>query len=490
MIDLEEANGGEPRRQRDSWQRVRSRLRAELGEEVFSCWFAGMNLESSDQGTVVLSVPSRFLKSWISTHYRDKLTGVFQSETGLVRKIDVTVRSAVRPKAEVTSLASARPFAANDSTADAIRLPVPERRPPARAANPGMAALLDECRSPLDPRFTFDAFVEGNSNRFALAAGRQVAEGGAVAFNPLYVHASVGLGKTHLLQAIAHEVTRRRPEAKALYLTAETFMYRFVQALQNQSALAFKEALRGIDLLIIDDMQFLHGKQVQQEFCHTVNALIDGAKQVVVAADRPPVELETLEERVRSRLSGGLLVEMMAPDILLRRQIVERRIAAVAEQHPAFTVPEEVLDFIVRNVTTNGRDLEGAITRLAGHNQLTGAPIALAMAEATLKDLIRANDGRRVKIEDIQRVAGKYYNVPKTELLSSRRTRAIVWPRQVAMYMSKTLTPRSLPEIGRRFGGRDHTTVLHAVRKVEERLNTGDEQLAQEIEIMKRMLES
>lgn len=274
-----------------------------------------------------------------------------------------------------------------------------------------------------------------------------------------------------------------------IYLTAEHFMYRFVQALQTQSAIAFKEALRTIDLLVIDDMQFLHGKQVQQEFCHTVNALIDGARQIVVAADRPPLELDMLDERVRSRLAGGLLVEIAAPDLALRRQIVERRIDLERGLHPAFQVPEDVVDFIVRNVTTNGRDLEGAITRLVGHNQLTGLAISLAMAETTLKDLIRAPDTRRVKIEDIQRVVAKHYNVSKPDLLSSRRTRSIVWPRQIAMYLSKVLTPRSLPEIGRRFGGRDHTTVLHAVRKVEEIL-VKDEALAQEIEVLKRMLES
>ncbi|ODN69381.1 Chromosomal replication initiator protein DnaA [Methylobrevis pamukkalensis] len=276
---------------------------------------------------------------------------------------------------------------------------------------------------------------------------------------------------------------------KALYLTAEQFMYRFVQALQTHSAIAFKDALRGIDVLLIDDVQFLHGKQLQQEFCHTVNSLIDGSRQVVVAADRPPIELETLDERVRSRLAGGLLVEIGAPDQTLRRSIIDRRIEASRQQHPGFTVPEDVVDFIVRNVTTSGRDLEGAVTRLVGHNQLTGAPISLAMAEATLRDLIRATDPRKVKIEDIQRIVSKHYNVSKQDLLSSRRTRSIVWPRQIAMYLAKSMTPRSLPEIGRRFGGRDHTTVLHAVRKVED-LAGKDDALSQELEILRRMLEN
>ncbi len=501
MLDAEFGGSEtEKPRQRDAWARVKGRLKAELGDEVFSCWFAGMNLEAVEGGTVLLSVPSRFLKSWIATHYRDKLTALWQSESGTVRKIEVTVRSAMRARGDHTAKFVPPPVVSSvvaPMTASTIRLgPVEARREPLRspapASKPDASELFGEISSPLDPRYTFSAFVEGSSNRFALAAARQVAEGpgaGGVKFNPLYLHASVGQGKTHLLQAITHYLRAERPELKVLYLTAEHFMYRFVQALQNQSAIAFKEALRAIDLLIIDDMQFLHGKQMQQEFCHTVNSLIDGARQVIVAADRPPVELETLDERVRSRLAGGLLVEIAAPDAALRRSIVERRIEQARADMPAFTVPDDVIEFIVRNVTTSGRDLEGAITRLIGHNQLTGLSVSLAMAETTLKDLIRAVDSRRVKVEDIQRVVSKHYNVSKQDLLSSRRTRSIVWPRQIAMFLSKTMTPRSLPEIGRRFGGRDHTTVLHAVRKVEEILVT-DEVLAQEIEVLKRMLET
>ncbi|WP_181707924.1 chromosomal replication initiator protein DnaA [Chthonobacter rhizosphaerae] len=497
MLEADFSQDGDKPRHRDAWSQVLGRLKSDLGEEVFSCWFAGMNLEGIDGGTVVLSVPTRFLKSWIATHYRDKLTALWQAQSASVRKVEVTVRTAIRGRSDVP--ARLEPAGAPSTasvvppvTASTIRFEAePVRKEAPRQAAP-QASLFDDCSSPLDGRYTFDTFVEGSANRFALAAARQVAEGpgaGGVKFNPLYLHASVGLGKTHLLQAITHQIRTGRPDLKVLYLTAEHFMYRFVHALQTQSAIAFKEALRQIDLLIIDDMQFLHGKQVQQEFCHTVNSLIDGARQVIVAADRPPVELETLDERVRSRLAGGLMVEISAPDLGLRRQIVERRIDLARQQHPAFQVPEDVIDFITRNVTTNGRDLEGAVTRLVGHNQLTGLAVTLAMAETTLRDLIRATDTRRVKIEDIQRVVAKHYNVSKQDLLSSRRTRSIVWPRQIAMFLSKALTPRSLPEIGRRFGGRDHTTVLHAVRKVEEMVGT-DEVLAQEIEVLKRMLEA
>lgn len=485
-IDSEiEGNGG-------VWARVRARLKADLGEEVFSCWFAGMNVEQIEGGMVVLSVPSRFLKTWISTHYRDKLASLWQSEGPAYRKVEVTVRSAVRARIEPLP----RPAAARPEAEPPVSAAFSAPRRQEAAAQPAVPRAripgpFDDIASPLDPRYTFDNFVEGAANRLALAAARQVADGpngGGVKFNPLYVHSSVGQGKTHLLQALTQALAAANPGMRTLYLTAEHFMYRFVQSLQNQSAIAFKEALRTIDLLVIDDMQFLHGKQIQAEFCHTVNSLIDGARQVVVAADRPPVELETLDERVRSRLSSGLLVEIAAPDAALRRAIVERRISLARLQLPSFDVPEEVVDFIVRNVTTSGRDLEGAVTRLAGHNQLTGLSLSLAMAETSLKDLIRVTESRRVKIEEIQRAVSKHFNVSKQDLLSSRRTRSIVWPRQIAMYLAKSLTLRSLPEIGRRFGGRDHTTVLHAVRKVEEQL-VGDEALGQEIEILKRMLE-
>lgn len=471
----------------DAWARVRGRLKADLGDEVFSCWFAGMNVEQIEGGTVLLSVPSRFLKTWISTHYRDKLAALWQAEGPAYRKVEVSVRTAMRAKVEAPARFAA-PETARPSAVPPPRAALPSAARPVDAA---AVQLFDDISSPLDPRYTFDNFVEGASNRLALAAARQVAEGSAsgVKFNPLYIHSSVGQGKTHLLQALTHKLKAEHPGMRVLYLTAEHFMYRFVQSLQTQSAIAFKEALRTIDLLVIDDMQFLHGKQIQQEFCHTVNTLIDGARQVIVAADRPPVELETMDERVRSRLSGGLLIEIGAPDAALRRLIVERRIALTAHHMPGFSVPDDVIDFIVRNVTTSGRDLEGAVTRLAGHNQLTGLTLSLAMAETTLKDLIRVTDTRRVKIEDIQRVVSKHYNVSKQDLLSSRRTRSIVWPRQIAMYLAKSLTLRSLPEIGRRFGGRDHTTVLHAVRKVEEMIG-GDEALTQEIEVLKRMLEA
>ncbi len=475
---------------RDEWERIKARLRVELGEDVFTSWFARVEFETLVDETVHLSVPTRFLKNWLQSRYRDRLLVLFRESFGAIAQIEFSVRSAMRP------VPGAR------ETAEAARRPTPvlvaSNAEPNRAGTAPRAAAAtatagrdDEfAGSPLDARHSFETFVEGRSNGLALAAARRVAEsrpGEPVAFNPLYLHASVGLGKTHLLQAIAHAA--KAEGRKVLYLTAEHFMYRFVQALMAQSAIAFKEALRGIDLLLIDDMQFLQGKQVQQEFCHTLNSLIDGARQVVVAADRPPADLEMLDERMRSRLAGGLLVDIGAPDLDLRRRIVAHRVEATRKTTPGLVLSAAVIEWVAENVVSSARDLDGAVNRLVAHNQLTGRPIDLEMAEAALRDLLRAREPKKVKIEDIQRVVSKHFNVTKADLLSARRTRTVVRPRQIAMYLAKALTPRSLPEIGRRFGNRDHTTVLHAVRKIEE-MATADRGFADEIEMLKRMLDA
>ncbi|QUS55911.1 chromosomal replication initiator protein DnaA [Pseudovibrio brasiliensis] len=479
----------------EQWDRVKKRLRAELGEDVFTSWFARVDMEGHNNGTVRLSVPTRFLKQWIQSHYSERLMGLWKNECDDIHKIELTVRGAVRPRPAAAKPA-ARPALGGKTDMRPIQVNDPvglRAASPAPAMMGGRAGRSDLSSkdvlegASLDPKYVFESFVEGESNVLALAAAKQVAGGGVVTFNPLYLHASVGLGKTHLMQAIANQA--RMAGRRVLYLTAEHFMYRFVAALQAQSAMSFKETLRSIDLLLIDDMQFLHGKQVQQEFCHTLNALIDGARQVVVAADRAPAELESLDDRVRSRLAGGLVVNISEPDFQLRRAIIEDRMRAQQRSYPNFTVPDAVLDYVARNVTSSGRDLEGALNRLVAHNQLTNSPVTLEMAEITLRDLIRAAEPRRVKIEDIQRVVSKHYNVTKADLLSARRTRTIVRPRQIAMYLAKMMTPRSLPEIGRRFGNRDHTTVLHAVRKIEE-LSKADNGLAQELELLKRMLDA
>jgi chromosomal replication initiator protein len=443
-----------------------------------------MDLEAIETETVRQSVPTRFLKSWIQAHYGERVLTCWQAEEPSLRRIDIAVRSAV-----IRTNACAKtpePVAAARECRD-IRMDAAEPRGTGAPVSSNHEALGG---SPLDPRLTFDSFVIGRSNTLAHAAGKQVAvgrRGDPVMFNPLYIHAGVGLGKTHLLQAIAW-TGNTQPDRKVLYLTAEKFMYGFVSALRSQTAIAFKEALRGIDVLVIDDLQFLQGKSTQAEFSHTLNSLIDGGRQVVIAADRPPADLESFDERVRSRLAGGLVVEMGALGEELRLEILMSRIAAARAHHPGFDVPAPVLAYIAKSVTHNGRDLEGALNRLLAHSKLTGQPVTMDLAEREIRDLIRPQEPKRVKIEDIQRIVARHYNVSRGDLLSSRRTANVVRPRQVAMYLAKTLTLRSLPEIGRRFGGRDHTTVLHAVRKIEN-LVGNDSMLAEEIEVLKRQLQ-
>jgi chromosomal replication initiator protein len=454
------------------WDRVKRRLRVELGEDVFSSWFARVDLEGVSAGVIRLSVPTVFLKGWIKSHYGDRLLALWREEDETIRRVDVARRSALRIVAEEHPA----PVAAKLTPAAAP------------AAEPGGDRFAG---SPLDPRLTFATFCEGRSNDVACRAARAVAgapEGSAPAYNPLYIHAGVGLGKTHLLQAIAHEAKALDPNRRARYLTVERFTVQFVSALRDRSALDFKEQLRSIDILLIDDMQFLTGRAVQQEFCHMLNQLLDSGKQVVVAADRPPAELEGVDERVRSRLKGGVVVGMAGPDSAMRRRILESRLAAACARNPSLVIPGPVLEYVAQVVTSNGRDLDGALNRLICRAEFSDAPINMDVAEMAIADLVGSREPRRIRIEDIQKVVATHYNVSKQDLLSARRTRAIVRPRQIAMYLAKTMTPRSFPEIGKRFGGRDHTTVLHAVRKVEE-LAAADETLAQEIELLKRMIQ-
>jgi len=467
----------------ERWRRVKEHLRTELGDDVFNSWFGRMELETADAGALRLSVPTRFLRNWIQSHYSDRVLARWQEEDPDITRLELSVRSAtikpplvkLKPTEAPTPLREIR----DAGTGSDIR-----------ASVPFMTVHEALGGSPLDPRLTFDSFIVGRSNTLAHAAAKQVAttrRGEPLMFNPLYTHAAVGLGKTHLLQAITW-AGNSTGDRKILYLTAERFMYGFVSALRTQTTLAFKEAIRAIDVLVIDDLQFLQGRSTQAEFCHTLNALIDAGRQVVIASDRPPADLESLDDRVRSRLAGGLVVEIGSLGEELRLEILKSRIAAARGHHPGFEVPAPVLAFIAKSVTHNGRDLEGAVNRLLAHNKLTGQPVTLEMAEHEMRDLIRPAEPKRVRIEDIQRIVARQYNVSRADLLSSRRTANVVRPRQVAMYLAKVLTLRSLPEIGRRFGGRDHTTVLHAVRKIENLAGT-DSAFAEEIEALKRQLQ-
>ena len=478
--------------EKSAWQRVCRRLRSELGEDVFNSWFARLELGTIDQGLAQLSVPTKFLRSWLQSHYNDRLLAAIASEWPQVSQLTIGIRTASKPLAPKLLHAprsQTLPAPPGPSEPDVQKfIPAAASLPVAKPSDAFSGEEDNLSGSPLDRRLTFASFLVGRSNQLAHAAAQQVALAGAgtaLPYNPLYIHAAVGLGKTHVLQAIAHAA--QAGLRRVIYLTAEKFMYGFVSALKSQSAIAFKEKLRGIDVLIIDDAQFLQGKTIQQEFCHTLNALIDAGKQVIVAADRPPAELEALEERVRSRLAGGLCVEMGSLDEALRVQILETRIAAARTHQPDFAVSGTVISYIARAIQTNGRDLDGAVNRLLAAATLSHTAICIETAEIAIRDLLRTREPKRVKIEDIQKLVATRFNVSRADILSSRRTAAVVKPRQIAMYLAKILTLRSLPEIGRRFGGRDHTTVLHAVRKIEG-LSGSDGGLGEELELLKRML--
>ncbi len=474
-------------------QKVRAVLRARLGEDVYSSWFNAMAFESFDGRVIKVSVPVKFVKNYINEHYAEHLLQSALVEFDNVARVEViwrepgaaAFRSAEARGAEITGDAgTSQPQL--QSTETPARATI--MRPQAAGASRTTAGGLEG--SPLDPRYTFDSFVIGAANRMAHAGATQVAETVLTdqpGYNPLYIHAAVGLGKSHLLQAIAWDVKRRAPNAQVLYLTAERFRYQFVEALRSSDPMAFKERFRNINMLLIDDLEFLQGERTEQEFDHIINALLDGGKQVVVASARAPNHIERLNERMRSRLQRGLVTELLPLDYELRVKVLEKRLAEKRAIDPSFTLSRDVLDILATRLTENGRELEGAVTRLYATWQYMRTPITLDIAETVIRDLVQNLEPRRIKIEDILRIISRHFGVSKNDLLSQRRHRSVVWPRQIGMYLAKQLTARSLPEIGRRFGGRDHTTVLHAIRKIEGEI-TKNPRLEDELQELKKLL--
>lgn len=475
------------------FERFSTRLKAQVGHDVYASWFARLKLHSVSKSVVRLTVPTTFLKSWINNRYLDIITSIFQAEDAEILKVEILVRTASRStkpavpgedRPVTPEPASTQSFPRREAPREIGKIAV-FPTPVAQQSRPAPGPLFG---SPLDSRYTFDTFVEGTSNRVALAAAKTIAEAGAnaVRFNPLFIHSGVGLGKTHLLQAIANAAVGSARMPRVVYLTAEYFMWRFATAIRDNDALTLKDSLRNIDLLIIDDMQFLQGKMIQNEFCHLLNMLLDSAKQVVVAADRAPWELESLDPRVRSRLQGGVAIEVEAPDYEMRLEMLTGRLETARQGDPSLDIPAEILNHVARNVTASGRELEGAFNQLLFRRSFEPS-LSIERVDELLAHLVGAGEARRVRIEDIQRIVARHYNVSRQELVSNRRTRVIVKPRQIAMYLAKTLTPRSFPEIGRRFGGRDHTTVLHAVRKIEDLIGE-DNKLGHEVELLKRLI--
>ncbi|MFV0295349.1 MAG: chromosomal replication initiator protein DnaA [Hyphomicrobiaceae bacterium] len=471
-------------------QKFKSALRARLGEDIFTSWFERLEIEDFDGTVLRVSVPVKFLRNWIQSHYAEALLACAGLEFKGVERVDVVLREPVAKAPQQSATVRTRPAPSHTAATGANEALQPILGASV-GATVGMRSLVNGFEgSPLDPRCTFDSFVVGPSNRMAHAGAQQVAEtvfAEQRGFNPLFIHSGVGHGKSHLLHAIAWEVRRRTPQAKVLYLTAERFRFTFVEAIKAQDAMAFKERFRAIDMLLIDDLEFMTGEKTELEFDHIINMLLDSGRQLVVASARPPAQLQRMNERMRSRLQRGLVTEIGSLDDSLRIGIVERRVLEKRTQDPSFEISRDVMELIAEKLTESGRELEGAVTRLYAQWQLMRTPITLEGTEAILRDLMANGDTRRIRIEDILRTVSRHYGVSRGDLLSQRRHRSVVWPRQIGMYLAKQMTARSLPEIGRKFGGRDHTTVLHAIRKIEKSVNA-DTQLKDELEELKKQI--
>ena len=456
----------------DSWRKIRLKLKSKLGKNIFKNWIESLELVKIEKKSAFFNVPNSFIANWIDRNYRETIIETFKNEEIFIDDILFEFKNKNSlpfsnekniPKTRDNNLSNIKNSLDNNN----IELP----------------------SSPLDKRFTFERFVVGKPNELAHAAAKRVSEIGPVTFNPLFLYGGVGLGKTHLMHAIAWQIKKTNPSSRMLYLSAEQFMYRFVQALRFKDMYGFKEIFRSVDILMVDDVQFIAGKEsTQDEFFHTFNALVEQGKQLVISGDRAPGEIDGLEERIKSRLAWGLVVDLHPTDYELRLGILQSKVEIQSKLHPGININNGILEFLAHRISSNVRVLEGSLTRLFAYASLVGRPIDIDMAQECLADILRISE-RKVTIEEIIRKVADHYNLRMSDMISARRSRTISRPRQLAMFLSKNLTSKSLPEIGRRFGGRDHTTVIHAVKKIEE-LKNKDLQIAEEVEILRRMLEA
>ena len=444
------------------WTKLKITLKKSIGENNFNNWLSPISFSYVDEDVAVFNVPTNFLGNYVSQNWGELITGQISSESDKINRI----RFEVDP--DLNNFRESQPS-----------LP----------AHISIQKDNELAGAQLDKRFTFDAFVVGKPNELAHAAARRVAEGGDVSFNPLFLYGGVGLGKTHLMHAIAWELSNRRPDINVLYLSAEQFMYRFVQALRERKMMDFKQLFRSVDILMVDDVQFIAGKgSTQEEFFHTFNALVDQNKQIIISGDRAPGEIKDLEDRIKSRLQSGLVVDLHPTDYELRLGILQSKVERQKQQYPELSIDNNVLEFLALRISTNVRVLEGALTRLFAFASLIGRHITLEVAQDCLADVLRASE-RKITVEEIQRKVSEHYNIRLSDMIGPKRLRTYARPRQIAMFLSKQLTSRSLPEIGRRFGGRDHTTVMHGVRRIEE-LRAQDGQIAEDLEMLRRALEA
>lgn len=465
----------------DEWGQICSQLKNEVGETAFDSWLKPLSVGNFDNGTMNICVPTRFMRNWVITHYSDRIHKIWERKNPQIKNVNFVVQT-VQEENKGMYTPACRSLLKKISTT-----PTPQNiyqsGISAVAVNDSVSSSDSSLSVPLNPQFTFDNFVVGKTNEFAYAAAKKVAESRNVSFNPLFLYSGVGLGKTHLMHAIAWEIKKQDPSRNIVYLSAEKFMYKFVRALRYKDTTAFKEQFRSVDVLMVDDVQFMGGKDTtQEEFFYTFNSLIEEGRQIIISADKSPNDLEGIESRLKSRLGCGLVADIHPTDFELRIGILENKARQLGVELPA-----RVSEFLAQKISSNIRELEGALRRVIAHSQLlSDKEISLEMTQDVLKDMLRSFD-RRTTIDEIQKKVAEHFNISVKEMQSSRRARTVARPRQIAMYLAKQLTSRSLPEIGRKFD-RDHTTVMHAVRKVEE-LAMEDASLAESVETLRRSLE-
>ncbi|PZU16663.1 chromosomal replication initiator protein DnaA [Qipengyuania sp. YIM B01966] len=455
------------------WSDISQGLRKDLGHQLHSQWIKPIQVGGfcHETGTLDLYLPTEFSANWVQDRFADRLSLAWKIARSEVRQVRIQVHPGRRQMAELR-IGERRP--ANDSDGAMLEIGA------GGIGESGFASSVG-----LDPSQTFAAFVTGEANVLACNAAQRMAAAEKPQFSPLYLKAATGQGKTHLLHAIGHSFLAAHPRARIFYCSAERFMVEFVQALKSGQTIEFKGRLRSFDLLLVDDIQFIIGKaSAQEELLYTIDALLAEGKRLVFAADRAPQALDGVEPRLLSRLSMGLVADIQAADIELRRKILESKLTRFAP----LAVPEDVIDFLARTITRNIRELVGGLNKLIAYAQLTGQEVSLQLAEEQLTDILSANR-RRITIDEIQRTVCQFYRIDRAEMSSKRRARAVVRPRQVAMYLAKVLTPRSYPEIGRKFGGRDHSTVIHAVRLIED-LRQRDADMDGDVRSLLRQLES
>jgi chromosomal replication initiator protein len=446
----------------ETWGSIREELINSVGRNNYVNWIEPLKFSGLKDGVATFEVPTQFMGNWVSRNFGDKIIHQLSSVGAPVNRLSFSVvETGTRP---TPMPAKVEPETTTEMSSDL----------------PGAS---------LDTRFTFDSFVVGKPNELAHAAAKRVGAGGPVTFNPLFLYGGVGLGKTHLMHAIAWELQKKSPELKVVYLSAEQFMYRFVQALRDKDMIAFKQLFRSVDVLMVDDLQFIAGKDAtQEEFFHTFNALVDQNKQIIVSADRAPTEISGIRERLLSRMQSGLVVDLHPTNYELRLGILQQKVDFYASQFRDLEIADGVLEFLAHRISTNVRVLEGALMRLFAFGSLVGKEITLELTQECLTDILRASD-RKITVEEIQRKVSDHYNIRLSDLIGPKRVRTFARPRQIAMYLSKQMTTRSLPDIARRFGGRDHTTVMHGVKRIEE-LKAKDSQIAEDLELLRRSLEA